>query len=67
MKSPRWFRAAGLDFIPLLEQHVEVADEMAGAGALGDGAHDDAHALGDLEFLDDFPQAGALFRVLDLS
>ena len=40
---------------------------MAGASALCDGPHDDAHAFGDREFLDDFPQAGALLGVLDLA
>ena len=53
--------------VPLLQQHAEVADEVAGALAGGHGAHDDAHALGHAEFLDDLAQAGALLGILDLA
>ena len=60
-------RTALVDGVPLLKQHREIADEMARAGALGDGTHDDAHALGDGKVLDDSTEALALLRVVDLA
>ncbi len=59
--------AALVDLVPLLQQHGEIADEVAGAGAGSNGAHDDAHALGDGELLDDAAQALAFLRILDLA
>jgi hypothetical protein len=55
------------DLLPLLEQEVEVADEVAGFLALAGGADDDAHALGDGELVDELLEALALLRVLDLA
>jgi hypothetical protein len=64
----RRVRVAGfLDVAPLFEQHREVAHEVPQAGALGDGAHDDAHALGHGELLHDLAQAGPFLGVLDLA
>jgi len=40
---------------------------MPGAGVLRDGAHDDAHAFRDGEFLDDLAEALALLGILDLA
>ena len=40
---------------------------MAGAGALGHSAHNDAHAFRQREFLHDLPQAGTLLGILDLA
>ncbi len=56
-----------LDLLPLLEEEVEVADEVAGFLALAGGADDDAHALGDGELVDEGLEALALGRVLDLA
>jgi hypothetical protein len=49
-----------LDLLPFLEEDVQVADEIAGLLALAGGAHDDAHALGDGELVDELLEAQAL-------
>ncbi len=53
------------DLVPLFDEHGEVADEVAGAFALTDRAHDDAHAFGDIEFAEDFPETLAFLGVVD--
>ena len=58
--------AAFLDSVPLFEEEGEVADEEAGALALPSGAHDDAHAVGQVERAEDFAQAVALLGIFDL-
>ena len=55
------------DLLPLLEEEVEVADEVAGLLALAGGADDDAHALGDRQLVDELLEALALVGVLDLA
>jgi len=59
--------AARLDVLPLVEQHREIAHEVARAGALGDRAHDDAHAFRHRELLHNLAQPRALLGVLDLA
>lgn len=46
--------AAFDDFVPLFDEDGEVADDVACAFACGFGAHDDAHAVWEVEFFDDF-------------
>lgn len=58
---------AALDLRPLLEQQAEIAHKVAGALAGANGSHDDAHALGDIEFAENGAEAVALFRILDLA
>ena len=58
---------AFFDFAPLLEQEMEVADEEARALAGADRADDHTHAVGDFEFVEDFAQALALLRIVDLA
>ena len=50
-----------LDARPLLEEETEIAHEIAGALAFADGANDDAHAFGNFEFTQNFPQSLAFF------
>ena len=42
-----------LNVVPLLEQQMEIADKKARALAGADGADDDAHAVGDFQFVED--------------
>ena len=56
-----------LDGIPLLKEHGEVADKVASTLARTHGAHDDAHAFGDLKLLHDTAEALAFFGVVDLA
>ena len=56
-----------LDLLPCAEQEVEVADEIAGLLALAGSAHDDAHAFGNGEFVEQLPEALAFLDVLDLA
>ena len=56
-----------LDARPLLEEKTEVAHEIAGALAFPDGANDDADALGNFEFAQNFAQPDALFWRLDFA
>ena len=53
------------DLVPLFDEHGEVADEVAGAFSLTDGAHDDAHAFGDIEFAEDLAEPVAFLGVVD--
>ena len=59
--------ADGDGVIPLLDEDVQVADDVAGAFAHGLGAENDAHAFREIDVLEDFAQAGALLRVFDLA
>ena len=56
-----------LDGSPLFDEQAEVADEVTGALAFADRAHDHAHALGNVEFLENLAQAFALLGDLDLA
>ena len=56
-----------LDRAPLLDEQAEVADEIARPLPFADGADDHAHALGHVEFLEDFAQPLALLWALDLA
>ena len=56
-----------LDPCPLLDQHTEVANEIARALALPDGADDHAHAFGNFQAAQNLAQTIALLRVLDLA
>src|ERR1017187_9940732 len=55
------------DLLPLLEEQVEVAHEIARLLALAGRADDGAHPLGDRQLVDELLQALALLRVLDLA
>src|SRR5579862_546180 len=56
-----------LDLRPLFKQEAQVADEIALPLAFADGADDDAHVLGDVQLLQDFPEPIALLGRLDLA
>ncbi len=56
-----------LDFVPLLQEQGQVQDEIALLLAFAGGAHDHAHALGDVDFAQDLLQALAFLRVFDLA
>jgi hypothetical protein len=56
-----------LDLVPLLDEHGEVANEEGFFLAFAGGAHDDAHAFGQIEFAQDFFEALALFLIFDLA
>ena len=51
----------------MLDQQTQVAHEIAGALAFADGANDHTDAFRNLQAPQDFPQAVAFFRVLDLA
>ena len=59
--------ALGFYLMPLFHEHGQIADEVAVALALGHRAHDDAHAIGDIELLHDLTQAEAFFGIFDLA
>ena len=54
-----------LHFLPLFDEHGEVAHEVAGLHAEGGGTQDDAHAFGDAETFHDAAQPQAFLRFLD--
>ena len=56
----------GHDLLPSLEEDVQVADEIAGLLAFPGGAHDDAHAFRQRQFVDQRFQPLAFERILDL-
>ena len=53
--------------VPFFEQQREVADEVAQLLAFAGGAHDHAHAVGNVQFAQDFFQALALLDVFNLA
>ena len=56
-----------LDLVPFFEQQRQVAHEVAFALAFADGAHDDAHAVGNVQFAEDFLEALAFLVIFDLA
>jgi hypothetical protein len=61
------FGDAFLDFAPFFEEESEVTDEVTFLLIFADGADDDAHAIGDGEFAEDFFEADTFFVVLDFA
>ena len=53
--------------VPFLEQQREIAHEIAQLLAFAGGAHDDAHAVGDMQFAQDFFQAFAFLLAFDFA
>ena len=62
-----WVLILLLHAVPFLEQQREVAHEITLLLAFAGGAHDDAHAVGDGEFAQDFFQALAFLLVFNLA
>ncbi len=56
-----------LNLIPLLEEQMKIADEETRALSGADRADDDPHAVGNFQFVENFPQAFPFLRVVDLA